>query len=144
VAQIQEAGGIVVTVIRKRYPKAVFTLNSAFYYQGLTGTIPSFYYLATGKDAAKITDKKVKQVFDNTLRHTFATRLCEAGANMKVVQDVLGHADITTTMNIYTDATKELKQQEFGMFSDYLEGLEEKQRHPTQKKESMRIDVMTI
>jgi hypothetical protein len=52
-------------IIRKRYPKAVFTLNSAFYYQGLTDTIPSFYYLATDKDAAKITDKNVKQIFDN-------------------------------------------------------------------------------
>jgi hypothetical protein len=52
-------------IIRKKYPKAVFTLNSAFYYQGLTDTIPSFYYLATDKDAAKITDKKVKQIFDN-------------------------------------------------------------------------------
>ncbi len=52
-------------VIRKKYPKAVFTLNSAFYYQGLTDTIPSFYYLATDKDAAKITDKSVKQIFDN-------------------------------------------------------------------------------
>jgi hypothetical protein len=52
-------------IIRKRYPKAVFTLNSAFYYQGLTDTIPSFYYLATDKDATKITDKNVKQIFDN-------------------------------------------------------------------------------
>lgn len=52
-------------VIGKKYPKAVFTLNSAFYYQGLTDTIPSFYYLATDKDAAKITNKSVKQIFDN-------------------------------------------------------------------------------
>ena len=52
-------------IIRKKYPKAVFTLNSAFYYQGLTDTIPSYYYLATDKDAAKITDKNVKQIFDN-------------------------------------------------------------------------------
>jgi hypothetical protein len=52
-------------IIRKKYPKAVFTLNSAFYYQGLTDTIPSFYYLATDKDAAKITNRNVKQIFDN-------------------------------------------------------------------------------
>lgn len=52
-------------IIRKKYPKAVFTLNSAFYYQGLTDTIPSYYYLATDKDAAKITDRNVKQIFDN-------------------------------------------------------------------------------
>lgn len=53
-------------IIRKKYPKAVFTLNSAFYYQGLTDSIPSYYYLATDKDATKISDKNVKQIFDNS------------------------------------------------------------------------------
>lgn len=52
-------------VIMKKYPMAVFTLNSAFYYQGLTDTIPQKYYLQTDKDAAKIPDKKIKQCFDN-------------------------------------------------------------------------------
>ena len=47
------------------------------------------------------------------LRHTFATRLCESGVNIKVIQDVLGHADFDTTMNVYTDATKDFKLQEF-------------------------------
>ena len=46
----------------------------------------------------------------HSLRHTCATRLCEAGINMKVIQDFLGHADIRTTMNIYTDATKDFKE----------------------------------
>ncbi|MGM9552528.1 MAG: tyrosine-type recombinase/integrase [Clostridia bacterium] len=50
----------------------------------------------------------------HSLRHTFTTRLCEKGVNVKVIQDVLGHSDFSTTMNIYTDVTKDLKQQEFG------------------------------
>ncbi|MDD3361435.1 MAG: hypothetical protein PHW34_07180 [Hespellia sp.] len=52
-------------IIKKKYPNSVFTLNSAFYYQGLTDTIPSLYYLATDKDATKIRDKNIKQIFDN-------------------------------------------------------------------------------
>lgn len=56
----------------------------------------------------------------HSLRHTCATRLCEAGVNMKVVQDVLGHADISTTMNIYTDATRDFKVQEFSRFDEFL------------------------
>ena len=54
------------------------------------------------------------------LRHTFTTRLCESGVNMKVIQDVLGHSDISTTMNIYADVTKELKQKEFGVFERFI------------------------
>ncbi len=47
------------------------------------------------------------------LRHTFTTRMCEAGVNIKVIQDALGHSDISTTLNIYADVTKELKKKEF-------------------------------
>lgn len=49
----------------------------------------------------------------HSLRHTFATRMCEQGVNIKVIQDILGHADVTTTLNIYADATKDLKKKEF-------------------------------
>lgn len=49
----------------------------------------------------------------HSLRHTFTTRLVEAGINLKVIQDTLGHKDFSTTMDIYTDVTKELKQREF-------------------------------
>ena len=56
----------------------------------------------------------------HSLRHTFSTRMCEAGINVKVIQDTLGHQDISTTMNIYTDATKEMKKEEFENLDNYL------------------------
>lgn len=43
------------------------------------------------------------------LRHTFATRLCENESNLKVIQSVMGHADIETTMDVYAEATDEKK-----------------------------------
>ncbi len=56
----------------------------------------------------------------HTLRHTFATRMCEKGVNIKVIQDVMGHTDISTTLNIYTDATKDLKTKEFKALDEEL------------------------
>ena len=49
----------------------------------------------------------------HSLRHTFTTRMCEAGVNIKVIQDALGDSKISTTRKIYTDVTKELKTSEF-------------------------------
>ena len=57
----------------------------------------------------------------HVLRHTFATQMCESGLNIKVVQSVLGHADITTTLDVYVTVTNELKQQQIAAFEAYLE-----------------------
>lgn len=56
----------------------------------------------------------------HSLRHTFTTRMCEAGVNVKVIQDTLGHKDISTTLNIYTDVTKELKRSGFESLDLYF------------------------
>lgn len=45
------------------------------------------------------------------LRHTFCTRVCENETNLKVIQSLMGHADISTTMDIYAEATTEKKQE---------------------------------
>ena len=47
------------------------------------------------------------------LRHTFATRLCETETNLKVIQAIMGHKRIETTMNIYAEATERKKQESF-------------------------------
>jgi hypothetical protein len=41
-------------------------MNSAFYYHGLTDTIPKKYYLITDKDSTKIQDPRIVQYFDNS------------------------------------------------------------------------------
>ena len=47
------------------------------------------------------------------LRHTFCTRLCENETNLKVIQSIMGHRNIETTMDIYAEATEEKKQESF-------------------------------
>ena len=56
----------------------------------------------------------------HTLRHTFTTRLCESGINIKVIQAVLGHADISTTLDVYADVTKDLKKSKMQLFDDFM------------------------
>lgn len=49
----------------------------------------------------------------HNLRHTFCTRFCEVERDLKIIQEIMGHADIETTMNIYNEATKERKMENF-------------------------------
>ena len=57
--------------------------------------------------------KKVEGLEDfhfHQLRHTFTSNLLSNGAAPKDVQELLGHADVSTTMNIYAHATREAKR----------------------------------
>lgn len=54
----------------------------------------------------------------HSLRHTHATMLVEAGADIKDGQDRLGHAKIETTMNKYVHNTDEMKKKRQRTFSN--------------------------
>ena len=52
----------------------------------------------------------VKQIGWHTFRHTYSTLLKDNGEDVKVVQELMRHANITTTMNIYTHALTPAKR----------------------------------
>lgn len=45
------------------------------------------------------------------LRHTFCSRLCENETNVKVIQEVMGHANIETTLDIYAEVNYAKKKE---------------------------------
>ena len=49
----------------------------------------------------------------HNLRHTFCTRFCENETNLKIIQEIMGHANIQTTMDVYNEATLEQKKASF-------------------------------
>jgi integrase len=57
----------------------------------------------------------------HSLRHTFCARFCENETNLKVIQSVMGHVDIATTMNIYAEVSEAKKKQSMERLSEKLD-----------------------
>lgn len=94
----------------------------------ISSDLPRFYAVCVDENGTQTTPMSFKycsriihhelnMAFDyHSLRHTHATKLVKAGANIKAVQQRLGHKDITTTMNTYVHHTKNMANEVVELF----------------------------
>ena len=84
--------------------------------QAINRAIKRIYEAYNVEEAVKAAKEKREPILIphfscHHLRHTFCSRFCENETNLKVIQSIMGHANIETTMDIYAEVTETKKHE---------------------------------
>lgn len=65
------------------------------------------------EDHNRINELQLPKISPHTFRHTFCTRMCEIEPNISLIQEVMGHKRLSTTMDIYNEVMETVKEKSF-------------------------------
>ena len=101
---------------KEGFCKSVIDGYSGFIWMNKDGNVLRFHDFNRALDRIvkaynKATAEPLPHITAHILRHTFCCRLCENETDLKLIQEIMGHADITTTMDVYNESNMERKQE---------------------------------
>ncbi len=87
------------------------------------GVVPYIIKRKNKKGEIKEIHSKTSTYNQHMLRHTYATRCIEAGIPAEVLQKLLGHKDIQTTINTYTTIFDKFKNEQVDKYVEYIQNI---------------------
>lgn len=121
--------------VRKELTGVDLLAPSAIVFSNYDGTVRT--YSGTRKIFTNFAKKHgfYGKIYFHTLRHTYSTMLFEANENPKVIQQLLGHKDVKTTITVYNNVNSDYVKESTNRLNDKLNENEILRKQNNQNKE---------
>ena len=120
--------------LQVRYKSAIFTMDSAFYFHGLTDVVPEELHMATARNSTRIPDKKVHQYFEVANYHGLGQSIVEFNGAMlrcydqeRMLLELVRHRN-TMPFDYYKEIVHNYRKRSdgiyYGKLDDYIEAMQ--------------------